>query len=92
MRIPWRHTSGDYNKDGYLDQFCTLCGHGFIKFEPYSKRKIKKTVDLLFTYNGLPYYKKREFLKELFAKCKSENNAMEFLQNRFGEGSGFKRF
>ncbi len=91
MKIPWRHTSGDYNSDGYLDQFCTLCGHGFIKFEPYSKRKIKKTVDLLFTCNGLPYHKKRELLKELYTKCKSENDALQFLSNRFANSDGLQR-
>jgi len=92
MKIPWRRTSGDYNTDGYLDQFCSLCGHGFIVFPPYSKRKIKRVVDLIFTYKGLPYKDKKAFLVELYTKCKSENSAMEFLQSRFGNDSGFKRF
>ena len=83
MEIPKHPILGDYNLDGYLDQFCTLCGHGFAVYSPYSKRKIKKKVDLIFTVKGLSYHEKKEFLKELFTKCKSEDTAMLFIQNKF---------
>jgi hypothetical protein len=61
-----------------------------VQYQPYSKRKLKKTVDMIFSRNGLPYNKKKEFLKELF-KCKTESSAMKLINDRLCNSDGFKR-
>ena len=95
MRIPKSPTSGDYNMDGWIEKFCTECGCGFLQYFPsnsmnnngngFSKRKVRKLVDQVFTRQHLPYNNKKALLTELFAECHTKETAITFLANKCGE-------
>jgi len=92
MRIPKFPTSGDYDIEGWIEKFCTECGHGFLQYLPweqngngFSKRKVRKLVDQIFTRQHLPYMDKKALLTELFAECHSKTSTIEFLAKRYGE-------
>ena len=97
MRIPKSPTTGDYNMDGWIEKFCTECGCGFLQYLPpdkysmnnngngFSKRRIKKLVDQIFTRQHLPYNNKKALLTELFAECNTKDSIIEFLSNKCKE-------
>ena len=88
---------GDYNKGGELESFCDLCGHGFIQFTPgtehnghgFSKRKIKRVIDDVFTRQHLPYPDKKALFTELISKCNDKEATVKFLVDRCGEDREF---
>ena len=95
MRVPKFPTTGDYNMDGWIEKFCTECGYGFLQYLPsnsmnnngngFSKRKVRKLVDQVFTRQHLPYNNKKALLTELFAECHTKETAIEFLVRECGE-------
>lgn len=97
MRIPKSPTSSDYNMDGWIEKFCTECGCGFLRYFPpdkystnnngngFSKRRIKKLVDQIFTRQHLPYNNKKALLTELFTECNTKDAIIEFLANKCNE-------
>ncbi len=95
MQRPEYPTSGDYTKDGFLESFCTKCGHGFLKYLPgqnsngFSKRKIKRVVDQIFTRQHLPYRGKKALLRELFKECETKTSTVEFLSRKCGEDKAY---
>lgn len=88
---------GDFNKGGQLEPFCDLCGHGFIQFTPgtknngngFSKRKIKKVIDAVFTRNHLKYRDKKALMTELLTKCNDKETTINFLSDRCGEDRAY---
>jgi len=97
MRIPKFPTTSDYNADGWIDKFCTKCGCGFLLHFPpdkystnnngngFSKRKVRKLVDQVFTRKHLPYNNKKALLAELFSECNTKETTIEFLVRECGE-------
>ncbi|MEF8880020.1 MAG: hypothetical protein V5A64_06495 [Candidatus Thermoplasmatota archaeon] len=94
--------SGDFTRDGYVEPFCTMCGHGYIKQLNYivnepdkynkdiiSKRNIKELVDKIFTRKGLPYNQKNEYENFIFQNCRSKEEIIDYLSDKFSENPNF---
>lgn len=94
--------SGDFTQDGYIEPFCTMCGHGYIKQSSYSlndnnipyrsiisKRSVKALVDKIFTRQGLHYKQKTEYENFIFQNCRSKEEIISYLSENFSENPSF---
>jgi len=89
---------GDYDEGGSVDAYCSLCGHGFEKKVPgsnnnghYSKRKIKVLIHAVFTIKNLDYSDKPIILKEIYDKCHTYNEVLDFISKRLEIPESFLR-
>jgi len=91
------YVGGDYNKDGFIEPFCNICGAGFIKIyinhnlrKIYiSKKDIKKTTDKIFTINNLPYENKKEVEEKIFTECKTKKQIIDLFIQKFDINKDF---
>ncbi len=55
----------------------------------FSKRKVRKLVDQVFTRQHLPYNNKKALLTELFAECNTKTSTIEFLVRKCREDRNY---
>lgn len=97
MLKPDQPISGDYTPEGYLEDFCTTCGAGFIQTTAgcnidsfyISKRNVKKLLDKVFTRQGLPYNEKTVFMTQIVTVCKTRDQLIGFFKESFDEDEFF---
>lgn len=97
MAKPEPHSSGDFSPDGYIDNFCTHCLHGYLRFVEkgeyydnyFSRRQIRAVLDKTFIRRGLLFKDKDALLDELFAECHSKKSVIKFIVERTGEKESF---
>jgi len=98
MKIEEYPSLGDYDRDGSVDAYCSLCGHGFKKRLPgsnnnghYSKRKIKVLIHAVFSIKNLDYSDKPAILKEIYDKCHTYDEAISYISKNLHVKESFIR-
>jgi len=98
MKIEEYPSLGDYDEGGSIDAYCSLCGHGFKKHIPgsnnnghYSKRKIKVLIHAVFSIKNLDYSDKPLILEEIYDRCDTYDEVLDFVSKRLKVSESFLR-
>jgi len=88
---------GDFDQDGSIDAYCSLCGHGFQKHFPgdngngFSKRKVKAMVHSTYVLKNYDFSDKEEFLENLYKRCDTFDEAISYISKNLQVKESFIR-